>query len=79
MFLSIKQYAERVNLSETFIRSLAVSGELPSIMIGKRKRKINVEEADKTLKAYKNKQVVATTKFDFRKHLALLKMECKNG
>lgn len=73
MYLSIKEYAKRVNLGEAFIRSLAVSGDIPSIMVGTRKRKINVEEADRALKAYHGRKATQTAKLSFKERLALIR------
>lgn len=76
MFVSIKEYAKQKGLGEAFIRSLVASGQLPSIMVGKRKRKINVEEADKTLKTIKSLDQLPKQKLSFKERLAELRAGC---
>ena len=76
MFISIKEYAKRTGLGEAFIRSLVASGQLPSILIGTKKRKINVEEADKTLKTIKTPIVQPKPKLSFKERLAQLRAGC---
>lgn len=76
MFISIKEYAKLAGLSEAFIRSLVASGQLPSIMVGVRKRKINVEEADKALKTIKTPVKQPKQKLSFRERLAQLRAGC---
>lgn len=75
-FVSVKEYAKRIGLGEAFIRSLVLQGQIPSIMVGVRKRKINVEEADKTIKAIlKRKETIVTTSvhLSFKERLAEIK------
>lgn len=77
MYLSIKEYAKRVGLGEAFIRSLVASGQLPSILIGVRKRKINVEQADKKLFSIQQiEKPQPKTNLSFRERIALLKAGC---
>lgn len=76
MFLSIKNYAAHVNLGEAFIRSLVATEQLPSIMVGVRKRKINVEEADKIIvkiKCVAKRKKNDSVKLSFKERLALLR------
>ena len=76
MFISIKSYALRVGLSEAFIRSLVASGQLPSLLVGTKKRKINVEEADKALKTIKTQVKQPKQKLSFKERLAQLRAGC---
>lgn len=76
MFVSIKEYAKQKGLGEAFIRSLVASGQLPSIMVGKRKRKINVEQADEALRNIKTLNVQPKQKLSFKERLAMLKVGC---
>ena len=76
MFISIKGYALRVGLSEAFIRSLVASGQLPSLLVGTKKRKINVEEADKALKTIKTQVKQPKQKLSFKERLAQLRAGC---
>ena len=76
MFVSIKGYALRVGLSEAFIRSLVASGQLPSLLVGTKKRKINVEEADKALKTIKTQVKQPKQKLSFKERLAQLRAGC---
>lgn len=77
MFLSIKEYAKRVNLGEAFVRKLVASGQIPSILIGERKRKVNVEEADKALKNVNlQPKTIQTSTLSFREQLALIRKGC---
>ena len=76
MFISIKDYALRVGLSEAFIRSLVASGQLPSLLFGTKKRKINVEEADKALKTIKTQVKQPKQKLSFKERLAQLRAGC---
>ena len=75
-YISIKEYAARVGLSEAFIRSLVASEQLPSLLIGTRKRKINVEEADEALKAIKMPVKEPKPKLSFKEQLRQLRMGC---
>lgn len=72
-YLSIKAYAIRVGLGEAFIRSLVASGRLPSILVGVRKRKINVEQADRVLPTIQKEKPQPKTQLSFKEQLALLR------